>query len=190
MPAQEHLVLETQRNSLIDHLLDCSYMLSRLDGVELKGCLHLVSEDLPLRTYCPLLVNRHTQETHSQWLLKLKCGHHPAVLAALAAFASFSSSHPSILGNGELLPSSDILAIDYHVNAKVTCVNSKSLTLAGKRRAHICRDLYESARKLVWESGAMAVPSLENAIACYLLDSIETSKLDLYPCCAQSEQYS
>ena len=134
-----------------------------------------MTEDLPLDTYCPLL-NYGGEGSYSLWLQKLKCGYHPTVLAALAAFASFSSSHPCIVGAGEMLPNTTSLAIDYQANRKLTCISSASLVSASKRRANTCRDLYESARKMAWETGAMAEVSHENAIACYLLDAIETSE--------------
>ena len=48
---------------------------------------------------------------------------------------------------------------------------------AGIRRAQHCQELYETAKKLAWQSGCLAEPTRENAATCFLLDAIEISML-------------
>ena len=48
---------------------------------------------------------------------------------------------------------------------------------AGVRRAQHCQELYETAKKLAWQSGCLAEPTRENAATCFLLDAIEISML-------------
>ncbi|KAF7368704.1 Zn(2)-C6 fungal-type domain-containing protein [Mycena venus] len=82
------------------------------------------------------------------------------------AYASLSSFHASVLGDGPRPES----FLDHHFFS-----SSPDLLGCGVRRARAYRALRSEALKAAWDVGIILLPSNENAASCYLLDLMEQS---------------
>ncbi|KAJ7916102.1 hypothetical protein B0H13DRAFT_1871549 [Mycena leptocephala] len=84
------------------------------------------------------------------------------------AYASLSSFHPSVLGDGTRPES----FLDHSFFS-----SSTELLACGVRRAPAYHALRSEALKAAWEIGIILLPSNENAASCYLLDLMEQSDI-------------
>ncbi|KAJ7627965.1 hypothetical protein DFH06DRAFT_1304363 [Mycena polygramma] len=92
--------------------------------------------------------------------------HTHALALCIVALAALVSPHPSIIGPGPRPQS---------LQDQVFFATHPDLSAFGVRRASAYRALRTKAMRAAWELGIMLEPTIESALACYLLDLLEES---------------